>query len=695
MKSRYLITAADEGTWLTDMPLAKDKIPKSKYQQTVCLPKNKLDCSYNNWVAPALPENPILALCETETDIDYFSQPTVPQIDMIIALTPQAAAHCYLTETPYLKIEDFFDVSAFWHGDEPMLATQRHWAESIDALLADVYPPFQEAEFQPAGASFFFLKIIIDKLFKAAFGLSHLFIASRPKHVYYFPGQTTNDAIDELLLFNDSVYRQLLPLAAAIYNVKIERMPMFSGKRDIWQPNKIAGKKTLKEWLLSTLPPKVINHLRQAKHLIFASLFKENGEAAGPTLLYSSGGDTDIVVRYARQMGFRAKTFDEILPPVNNYDRELPDLTKALGKAWEQICQSHIFREPLCWCGIDMFSIADSRLKYWWHTLIPRLWEMFQQACTQFQQTPPNIVMTYTPWSLQHHALFQAARLFKIPTVTYQHGGFEGNCEYTTYDMTDMRQSDYRLVYGEGIAAYLQDRKAHSSTPRAEIISVGSARLDALRVTLEGEKHRSYVRRRLNIADSETLILYLPTSYQYNWYMAREAYLSVPYLELLIQVMNVLREFPKFHFVYKPFPEQPLDPICQIIEAICPNCMIVIDIPVEKLFQGCDAFILDMPSTGLLEALLTPKPVLVFSDQRFIALRPEARMRLSKRVGLSETPYDFMQQLRLFLSQGKFEKLKYADCEFLRDYGTFKDDGNSAQRAVAALNEIMEVSSKK
>lgn len=693
MKSLYLITTADR-TLLTDMPLAKDTTQERNYQQTECLPKHKLDCPYQDWVAPTLPKNPILALCETEQDVHYFSQPTSAKIDKIIALTPQAAAHCILTDTPYLKIEDFFDVKAFWYGDEPMLALQSHWAESLDAYLADVYQPFRAVGFQSAGAVFFFLKVVIDMLFRSAFGLSHLLI-TRPKKLYYFPNQVTDDTIDETLFFKDSLYRQLLPLFAATYDVSIEPLCLLTKKRRIWGSLNAAHQNTLKSLLISWLPPKLIRQLRQAKEFDFTELFKANHYENGPILLYQSGYDVSITAKYAHKMGFHIQSLKEILPTELKYSGEMSDITLSLAKAWEQICQSPFFREPFYWCGVDMFSVAESRLRYWWHTLTPQLWGMFSQACGRFEKTRPDIVVVYSPWNLQHHAVLQAARMLSIPTVTYQHGGFEGNCEYTTYDMTDMHQSDYRLVYGEGNAAYFQERKSYSNKQLAKIIPVGSSRLDALRATLEMGKDRSRMRRQLQITDSDILISYLPTSYQYNWYMSREAYLGVPYLELLFQVVNVFRAFPQLQFIYKSFPENPLDPMSKIIATCCPNCQFVSDIPMTLLLQASDAFILDMPSTALLETLLTDKPILMFSDKRFIALRPEARTLLRKRVILTETPNDFMQQLRLFLSQGKFEKLEYADREFLRAYGTFNDDGNSAWRAVAALNEIMEVSSKK
>jgi hypothetical protein len=192
----------------------------------------------------------------------------------------------------------------------------------------------------------------------------------------------------------------------------------------------------------------------------------------------------------------------------------------------------------------------------------------------------------------------------------------------------------------------------------------------------------------LSIEASAQVVLYVPTSYQYNWYLARQSYLGVPYFQLLLQVIEILREFPRTHFIYKPFPELPLDPIIKLISERCSSCRVITDMSVFELAQASDACIFDIPSTGLLEAFLTDKPTLVFSDSRFVALRPKARTLLRKRAILCETPADYLSQMRLFLGSGDFQDLENADREFLRMYGTYEDDGRSADRAVAALKEI-------
>jgi hypothetical protein len=89
-----------------------------------------------------------------------------------------------------------------------------------------------------------------------------------------------------------------------------------------------------------------------------------------------------------------------------------------------------------------------------------------------------------------------------------------------------------------------------------------------------------------------------------------------------------------------------------------------------------------------LEALLTVKPIVLYADQRYVALRPEARDLLRRRVLLAETPGEFLASLDGFLRQGQFDAVEPADRAFLRAYGTYVDDGGSAERAVDALKAI-------
>lgn len=668
--------AHGEGARVRVMP------PPTDYAE--CLPQAKLEHPYNGWTSPSLPIDPTLALCETEAEVIHIAQEARLKINALIALTPQAACQCHLMGLPYYKIEDFFDVTAFCAADEPMLLLQSRWSDKVDDFLWKTIPDFQKYGFRPAGHYFFFLKIISDMLFRAAFGLAHLFLSSRPKQVIYFVANGT-DVVHETLFFNESVYRLILPACAKEDDVALTPLP------PLLRPTRpVASGLGLSRFLRSALPLPMIEILRRVKRGGLSDLLQlQSWRTESPTIVFTSmNGDIGFVMEAAQKKGLGGKLLADVVKhfqPTHEVSTDL--ISNLMADLWPQINAQPFFGGPFQWIGVDLRSAAETRLRFWWHTVIPAMWQTLLQSRAYFEVHRPGAVLLSSPWEPEDHGVLQAARSLGIPTVTYQHGGFEGNCEYTTYDMTDLRHTDYRLVYGDGIAAYLRKRIERCVEVRAQIVTVGSARLDALR---QAPDKRTNIRRRLGIAPVEQLIAYLPTAYQYNWYMARQAYLGVPYFTLLTQVIEMLREFSRLRFVYKPFPELPLDPVTRVIEARCPNCHVVTDISVPELLKACDAFIIDIPSTGLLEALLTNKSMLVFSDSRFIALRQEARVLLQKRVTLSETPKDYLEQLRLFLSRGSFQELENVDREFLRAYGTHLDDGCSAQRAVNALQEIVQ-----
>jgi hypothetical protein len=144
---------------------------------------------------------------------------------------------------------------------------------------------------------------------------------------------------------------------------------------------------------------------------------------------------------------------------------------------------------------------------------------------------------------------------------------------------------------------------------------------------------------------------------------------------------------PDVQFIYKPFPEEPADPIRQVISAECPNC-VVTDIRLPQLFPVADAVVLDIPSTGLLEALLHPLPVMLYSDPRFTTLRPEARRLLGARVRLVEDPELFAKDLGTWLSERPWEHEAPVDDRFLREYGVHLGDGQSSVRGADAVERV-------
>jgi hypothetical protein len=159
------------------------------------------------------------------------------------------------------------------------------------------------------------------------------------------------------------------------------------------------------------------------------------------------------------------------------------------------------------------------------------------------------------------------------------------------------------------------------------------------------------------------------------------------YFEMLVEISRLFSEFPDVQFIYKPFPELPPDPAVKIFKQNCPNCKITSEYLVYEIALISDGIVVDFPSTALLEVLLTDKPVIVFSDKRFICLLAEAREILSKRAVVEEEITGFFNSLRQFISSD-LKILKNSDRSFLKAYGTFLDDGKSAERVLEKIKEI-------
>ncbi len=654
-----------------------------------CLIHDRLERPFNDWAAPPLPERPVVVLCESQEEVLHAASTSDLQADALVALTPQAAYECRMLEIPFYKIEDFFDITAFSVGDEPMLSLQSRWSDAIDSFGRDRVPEFEELGFRPAGNYFYFLKVVIDMLFRASFGLAHLFSSCRDPYVISYNADTPG-GLDDTLFFKESVYKLILPSCAQEYGVELTVLPACekgSGRDDYPAVRRRASFGGFAMGVLKrTLPAAMTRHLQEIRKQGLRNWFLTKPPSKGsPEIVCQGPYDVDPVMDLAQKKGLSVRPLAEVIASLPAQGSLAEDLRGRLTNVWLELKCQPFFTEPFRWLGIDLFPAAETRLYHWWQRIVPAMWETLIQARESFQARRPDVLFMAISSRPEDLGALQAARSLGIPTVTFQHGGFIGNCEYTILDMTDLRHADYRFVYGNGTLSYHRERQNRWQEKRAEVLAVGSPRLDALQ---RAATKQNKVRRQLGIKPSQRLIFYLPTSYQPDWYMAREAYFGVPYFELLTKVIKVFGEFSRHRFVYKPFPERPMDPVAALAREL-PNCLVVTDISVPELAQASDAIIVDLPSTGLLEALLTSKPMLVLSDARFVTLRPEARELLCKRAGLAETPEEFFRQLRLFLSRDEFTELERPDRSFLRSYGTHLDDGRSAERAFEALRKIM------
>jgi hypothetical protein len=639
--------------------------------------KRRIELSDLPPTVPSLPAKPSLLFCETERDVrQLVAEPTLrQQVDAVLALTPESAWACQQAGLEYLKTEDFCPETAFRDISESMLTFQAGWSDEVDAALMGAVPELAEYDFRPARLHFFFLKILIDQLFMRAFALGHVLAGTQPRRILYFP-ERNSQPLSWDLFFRESVWSLLLPLCARSYGVPITQLPAAAELGSM----PIAGK------LKRLVPEAIKRRLLDLRAMGWRAFLSSYTAASGRlSILLKPGYDLALLVRNTRCDGISIIPFSRV--PAGRADS---NLTQRLSDVWPMIITEPSFRAAFVWAGTDVLDAATTRLQYFATKVIPEMWQSFVQARHWLAQRRPAAVGVSSPWEHRDQSIMHAARTLKLPTFTFQHGGFEGNCEYIAHEMTDLRHADYRLVYGRGVETYLQQRIDRYPEKRAQLITVGSPRLDALAREMRATDVAK-LRQSLNIRPEQPVVLYVPTAFTRNHnYLVCGSYPDVPYFEFLQQILGLSLEFPHVKFVYKSFPSREPDPVVQTIAQRYPNVQTINDIPLSLLFAAADVHLFDIASTGLLESLLIDKPIFVLSDPRYVILRPEARALLEKRAAIAQNPEEFSDHIRRFLLQGDFAEVAKPNNEFLSAYGTHLCDGESLQRAITALEQIMD-----
>jgi hypothetical protein len=627
-------------------------------------------------------------MCESSDDVNRAVSELLPggEAEAILATTPEAAWRCLSRGLPYQKLEDFYDEAIFCGLSGPITALQMEWVERLDAGLLEGVPQFRESDFRPARMHSFFLKVRSDKLFMGTCALAHWFLAGRPERVLYFTAGAATAHEQRELLSDESVYQAILPACAAVYQIPLVGLAPDGSRKADRRPMRVRDR------MRALLSPRQKACLRPLRSLGLGGLARRLVTThTTPLLVFQHGYDVSVVARLALARGWRCREFTEILGAGPPRIPSSPTLVGGLSALWERLAGESWFRRPFQWLGVDLWPVAEPQLRYWWHHIIPQTWQAFTMGKERFARHRPAAVLARSPHEPVAEGVVHAGRTLGIPTFTYQHGGFEGSCECVMFEIADMRIADVRLVYGPGVEDYYRERLSRWPGPEGRVLSVGSARLDALK-TPDAAAGSARLRRRLGVKPGRPMVLYVPTMYMRNRrYIACEDYGNVPYFELQARIVEVMREFPHIDFVYKAFPKPTPDPIIEMIAERCANCRVAHHPGLPDFLRAADLSIIDLPSTGLLEALLlSSKPIVVLADRRYICLRVGARSLLQKRAALAETPDEFIALVRQVLRDGRFAEVPHPNQEFLLAYGVHADDGNSAERVWRLLNDLVD-----
>ena len=620
-------------------------------------------------VPPPLPSAPRLAFAETAADAEtVLNDWSRRRIDAVVALEPEAAWTFRAAAHAYLTLEDGYAPRALCDLADPMVARQQRWANQIDEWLQTRVPAFAEGDFRPARQHLYWLKILFDSLAIRVYPMLWAFDVWKPSWIWH-PGPAAADAAFGWdLTFRESLYpvtlrsvAERLRIPAELANVDLAASapagPLSDRPHWAKRPRLIdwagAGRAVLRSWWRRPASDTAVLALSDAYDL--RPVWNAAARARTPILPW-----TDVVAR--------ARTAD-----VSAIDD--PD---AMNRApWNDAVASCGLLDPALVEGCDLRAVAQSRVRFWWETLIPAQWRVYQAVRRDPQLRRVRAVAVPGLADHTERAAFAALRSIGARGCIYQHGGFVGACEAPAWDCNDLWLADQELTYGDGTTRYFTRRAEQYSDGRALPVSVGSGRLDAWRLT---------GRRRARPGIRPQVLLIPNLIPRNNRYFDAGTTPDVLESELQVALVAAAREFPRCRFTFKAFPfsGQSAVPAVVLARSRGSNCRVAVR-SMRRLIERADFVVLSFASTALLEALTTDRKILVLVDPRFVLMHADALAALKRRAHVAENPADFIATYRRLLAERDFARVPAPDDTFLRDYGTHLDDGRSAARALNAI----------
>ena len=617
-----------------------------------------------------------------------------------VALTAEGDYAAETRSLEYNTIEDFYSDPELMERGVREFKRVVDFCAKVDTYLAPVLADSPEGRWVSAHLELYFLKRFLDTLLARTVAVkSTLQTLSAQSVVCCTPVEMAPLAC--MGHQQASWGLRVIPRVATVLGCDVTTL-------DVPQP--LSEQQLMRRhwWVktLATLPggALLVEVLRGLRHRlsgtrpVSASMSWNGIDSSKPVLIYADNPERDVMLiiaewerRWPGQSrpahAVREKGLKNDLYAVGSTMQEVIQGCRA---TWRAVQSDAEFRALFVIDDVDLWPVVREAVQAFVIERIPNYAREVILFARGLQDIGPAVflsVVSLGVWELYANV----ARGLGIPAVSLQHGGTFGYTELPIVEHTDLYSPAYFLVYGTGTVAGLEERDLHAhclpGSPRAQPVAVGSPALDSVK-----QQYRRVASvQSISKAGANRRAMYVTNTLLGDLrYFSYHLYPDIAYWRLQRQVVELCSRFPGIELILKLYPRDWLSsPLEQWVKKQgFRNCRIIRETPFSGVLPQTDLFILDYPTTTLLEALVTEKPVIVLADRSYYRLRPFAVQSLRKRAILSETPEQFLHDIAEVLKQDDWSFHQEINDKFLCAYGTHLNDGRSAERAVQLLTEV-------
>jgi len=587
---------------------------------------------------------------------------------------------------PYKIPEDYYQPGDLSVIGKESRSRVHQICKTIDALLLQNRSEVRNLGITPTLFCFHPLTIVMDALTVRIFQIKRLISEIHPHIVTAhsspdYPFGAYNIGFDN----RESLYGRLLSLNG--WQVDVNLLPYVpvtkdEARRTTGIIDKYVKKSLMKSDLLYDAAMKRRYFGWSALRQLGGNLDKKRTSAV---CIYGSGYEWFNLIKYLARAGMRIY----FLPAELDFSRKQIVDEEKQEHLVRELEENLSFRNLFIWDGIDTYPLMKQRIAYLVMDNVNRVASAYEEASRFFKKKGISALLTSVKGRAVDHAVCLAAQHNNIPVLNWQHGS-AGYYQHHTLEFFDLLTSDIYLAYGEGVCESLGERAAKY---QAVVEPVGSISLDMLRNKGKKTSPDHNLSQQLSLAKraGKQVCLYATTDYlQNNWYAS---YDPPPSDNLLYQTQMVLvRElltFPELYLILKlhPTPLHRKPPWLSYCQEKSSLFVVSNEYTFTDLLDYSALIIIDWPSTTLLQAIATNKPVFVV--MKHLSLFPEARRMLARRAVCADEPHEIIESLKKYLSTGIYPA-DIEDNAFLKAYGTHLDDGHSYERAVAEVCKAIE-----
>jgi hypothetical protein len=626
-------------------------------------------------------KNSCLCFFETEQQLNSLVRyQEREKVDVhYIAVTPEADYAAEKTGLRYRTIEEFYSEAELVKRGIENFGRLRAFCEHFDDLVnrkmtrRNGYGKFASI------MGFYYLKRIADSLLNRTVMVKSTLSALNPGSILCFE-MPPWDPIDGLDWPKLGLTSRLLPAVAKCLGIKT----MFVSE-GMWVDVQALSRGCEQEskTILKELRDRVSWRVRRAVsywgRYRRSELRNSTNEA---WLIAERGWDVDAILnRWKNSQKGRILMLDEIIRGI------VPDAAtqSEVGALWEELKNDREIWRFFVIDGVDTYDLVAPTIRFYILRNLPLSFAIREKATDRFSKLRPAVLLM----SGVSMPLVKAAGDAGIPSLNMQHGGLYGYAEFPITEYLDFLGPDVFMTYGSGVTRFLEEPSRAAGIlpgdPRAKPVSVGSPVLDNLLKMHRNPKAKAR-------GDRERTLMYVITNLGGDFrYHSYHMYPDIWYWRLQREVVCECARRRDANLIVKLYPANKdiiLNPLVDWLrDNPIYNCKVT-DSPFVEVMGFADAFAIDTPTTTLLQAITTEKPVIALADTTFLRFDRRALKLLRRRAIVSETAAEFLKSIADFLAHEDWTLPSPVNDDFLIEYGTFLNDGRSDDRAVALLRKL-------